>query len=212
MKTTFQPISELAILPSMGERVVVGVNEKKLLSFEVEALAGEKKEFVFEADVLEQASLEVTVFVRGEGEISLRRTVNVLGRGAKVSLKCSGVMGQAGRISASDDVRVTGEEAEVDVRTKIVLKDSAVSECRSRMVLEHVSRGTKAFARIDHLLLGEQAKGSSIPELDVRTDDVTCGHAASCSSLAPLSLQYLTGRGLDEQTASDLLVNGFLML
>jgi Fe-S cluster assembly protein SufD len=60
------------------------------------------------------------------------------------------------------------------------------------------------------LLLGEHAKGSSIPELDVKIDDVTCGHAASSSSLTPASLRYLTGRGLDEKTASDLLVHGFL--
>ncbi|MFA5946399.1 MAG: SufD family Fe-S cluster assembly protein [Patescibacteria group bacterium] len=210
MKTMFRPISEMSLIPPVGDRIVVGANEKKFLSFGVEALAGEKKELFFAADVFENASLEVAVFVRGGGEILLSRTLNVLGYGAKVSLKCSGIMEGTGRVLAGDDVRVTGERAQVDIRTKIVLRDSAVSESRSRVVLEHSARGANAFARIDHLLLGEHAKGSSIPELDVRIDDVTCGHAASSSSLAPASLQYLTGRGLDEKTASDLLVHGFL--
>lgn len=217
MKNAFAPISELSILPAVegfgdAKPVRVMAGEKKFLSFGVEAMAGEKKEFIFEADVLENASLEVAIFVRGGGEIMVHRILNVLGKGAKVTLKCSGVIEQTGRIFATDDVRVTGEEAEVDIRTKIVLRDSAVSEARSRVTLEQTARGSKAFARIDHLLIGEHAKGSSIPELDVRTDDVTCGHAATCSSLTPLSLQYLTGRGLDEQAASDLLVHGFLAL
>jgi Fe-S cluster assembly protein SufD len=216
MKTTFQPISEVALfLPpvegfGVAKPVRVAAGEKKFLSFGVEALPGERKELFFAADVFENAELEVAVFVRGGGEIWLSRILNVLGKGARVSLKCSGIMEQTGRIFAGDDVRVTGEGSTIDIRTKIVLKDSAVSESRSRVVLEHSARGTNAFARIDHLLLGEHAKGSSIPELDVRIDDVTCGHAASSSSLAPASLQYLTGRGLDEKTASDLLVHGFL--
>jgi Fe-S cluster assembly protein SufD len=212
VKNTFQPISELALVLPEGERVVVGVGEKKFLSFGVEALAGEKKELLFCADVFENAELDVAIFVRGGGEISISRTLNVLGKGAKVSLKCSGIMEETGRIFAGDDVHVTAEGANVDIRTKIVLKDSAISESRSRVTLEHSARGANAFARIDHLLLGEHAKGSSIPELDVRIDDVTCGHAASSSSLTPASLQYLTGRGLDEKTARDLLVHGFLAL
>ncbi len=218
MKNAFAPISEVALrLPVKGQGDALPVQlilagEKKFLSFGVEALPGEKKELIFAADVFENAELEVAVFVRGGGEILLSRTLNVLGKGARVSLKCSGIMEGTGRVLAGDDVRVTGEGSQVDIRTKIVLRDSAVSESRSRVTLEHSARGTNAFARIDYLLLGEHAKGSSIPELEVRIDDVMCGHAASSSSPTPSSLEYLTGRGLDEKTASDLLVHGFLVI
>lgn len=212
MKNAFAPISEMSLVLPVGDRIVVGANEKKFLSFGIEAARGEKNELLFAADVLDGGSLEVAVFVRGGGEIFINRTLNVLGRGAKVTLKCSGIMEESGRILAADDVRVTGEGSIIDIRTKLVLRDEAVSEARSRVTLERSARGANAFARIDHLLLGEKAKGSSIPELNVQTDDVTCGHAATSSSLTPASLEYLTGRGLDLKTASDLLVHGFLDL
>ncbi|MFA5946004.1 MAG: SufD family Fe-S cluster assembly protein [Patescibacteria group bacterium] len=210
MKTAFQPISELALLLPAGERIVVGAGEKKVLSFGIDAQAGEKKELLLAIDVFEDSELEVAVFARGAGEISVHRTVNVLGKGASVVLRCAGIMEGTGRISASDDVRSNYEGCKIDLRTKFVLGDSAVSEVRSRITLGHESAGTTASAKIDNLLLSDTAKASFIPELDVKCDNVICGHSASCSSLTPASLTYLEGRGIDRDTAMKLLVHGFL--
>lgn len=212
MAVTFKPISESMALPEVGERILVSEGGVKTVALQVEARAGEEKRYSLVADVDTGCALHVNLFVRGEGDIFIDRTINVLGEGAKVFLTCTGIISGTGRILAADDVHIQAHGAFCDIRTKIVLKDSAVSEARSRMTLLPSAAASTASARIDHLILGDHARGFAIPELDVQTDDVICTHGATSAGLPEESLGYLLGRGLDESAATDLLVHGFLNL
>ncbi|GAB3458692.1 Fe-S cluster assembly protein SufD [Insolitispirillum peregrinum] len=60
------------------------------------------------------------------------------------------------------------------------------------------------------LLLSESAEVDVKPELKIYADDVTCSHGAACGELDDEALFYLRARGLDEATARDLLIEGFL--
>ena len=61
-----------------------------------------------------------------------------------------------------------------------------------------------------NLLLSEKARAESIPELEVLADEVAAAHGAASAPVNPDQLHYLMSRGLDEETAVALLIEGFM--
>ncbi len=60
-----------------------------------------------------------------------------------------------------------------------------------------------------HLLLSPNVKVSSFPSLEINTDDVRCGHAATMSAPDSEQLFFLQSRGLSELAAISLIAQGF---
>ena len=61
-----------------------------------------------------------------------------------------------------------------------------------------------------NLLLSETARAEAIPELEVLADEVAAAHGAASAPVDKHQLHYLMSRGLDEETAIALLVEGFM--
>ncbi|MDP6200455.1 MAG: SufD family Fe-S cluster assembly protein, partial [Candidatus Poseidonia sp.] len=61
-----------------------------------------------------------------------------------------------------------------------------------------------------NLLLSEKARAESIPELEVLADEVSAAHGAASAPVNPDQLHYLMSRGLDEEMAVALLIEGFM--
>jgi Fe-S cluster assembly protein SufD len=68
---------------------------------------------------------------------------------------------------------------------------------------------TDAYQEDKNLLLSDQAEADSKPSLEIYADDVKCGHGATAGAVADEAIFYLRSRGIDEQTASRLLIKGF---
>ena len=62
-----------------------------------------------------------------------------------------------------------------------------------------------------NLLLSEQAKAESIPELEVLSDDVSAAHGAASSSVDKEQIHYMMARGFDPEDAKAEIVEGFLI-
>ena len=60
------------------------------------------------------------------------------------------------------------------------------------------------------LLLSDKAEIDIKPELEIYADDVKCGHGATVGELDKEALFYLQSRGIDQQRAQNLLIEGFL--
>lgn len=80
-----------------------------------------------------------------------------------------------------------------------------------KLMIAEASQGADASQVFRNLLLSDKAKADAIPELEVLADDVSANHGAATAPLDPDQTFYLQSRGLDEQTARDLIVEGFLM-
>jgi Fe-S cluster assembly protein SufD len=61
----------------------------------------------------------------------------------------------------------------------------------------------------DNLLLSDQAEIDTKPELEIYADDVKCSHGATVGELDTEHLFYLRARGVDEQTAREILTAAF---
>jgi Fe-S cluster assembly protein SufD len=108
------------------------------------------------------------------------------------------------------------------------LTDHAVPHCTSatlfRTVLDEASTGVfqgKVLVRpqaqktdgrqmTNALLLSRDAAMNAKPELEIYADDVQCAHGSTIGELNREALFYLRSRGIDEQTARQLLISAFL--
>ena len=68
---------------------------------------------------------------------------------------------------------------------------------------------TDAFQTNRNIVLSDQAKADSIPNLEIEANDVRCGHAASTGPVDEDTLFYLQTRGLPREEAEHLIVTGF---
>jgi Fe-S cluster assembly protein SufD len=68
---------------------------------------------------------------------------------------------------------------------------------------------TDAQQQSRNLLLSDQARIDTKPQLEIYADDVKCAHGAAIGQLDPEELFYLQSRGLNAQAARNLLTYGF---
>tara|TARA_X000001036_G_scaffold193956_1_gene182873 strand:+ start:362 stop:1372 length:1011 start_codon:yes stop_codon:yes gene_type:complete len=71
--------------------------------------------------------------------------------------------------------------------------------------------GSDAGQVFRNLLLSEKSRAEAIPELEVLADDVKAAHGAASAPIDVNQIHYLASRGLSVDTATALIVEGFLM-
>jgi Fe-S cluster assembly protein SufD len=98
--------------------------------------------------------------------------------------------------------------------TSDLLYKGALKEA-SRVVysgLIHIHPGARqsdAFQTNRNIVLSDQAKADSIPNLEIENNDVRCSHAASVGPVDEDELFYLQSRGIPRPEAERLIVTGF---
>lgn len=95
---------------------------------------------------------------------------------------------------------------------KGVARDQAQLKFTGRIIIDEDCGDTNSFLTERILLLSDQAKAEAIPDLEIKTDDVKCSHAASISRIPEEHLFYLMSRGISRTKAEKILVEGFLNL
>jgi Fe-S cluster assembly protein SufB len=62
----------------------------------------------------------------------------------------------------------------------------------------------------DALILDEHSRSNTYPYMEINSDHVSIEHEARVSKISEEQLFYLQSRGMSEQEASTMIVNGFL--
>jgi Fe-S cluster assembly protein SufD len=96
------------------------------------------------------------------------------------------------------------------VSLKGVAKDSSQIIFQGKILIDENCIDTNSFLEERILLLSDQAKAEAVPELEIKCDDVKCSHAATISRIPDDQLFYLMSRGLNQDLAENILINGFL--
>lgn len=76
-------------------------------------------------------------------------------------------------------------------------------------VLPHAHDVT-ARVECDALILDDYSRSDTIPKMEIMNNDVTIAHEATAGKLNDDDVFYLTSRGVDEETAKGMIVNGFI--
>ncbi len=72
------------------------------------------------------------------------------------------------------------------------------------------AKGARNYTQCDSLLIGDQCSAHTVPYVETRTPDAQFEHEATTTKLSDDQLFYLRARGIPEEEAVALLVNGFV--
>ena len=92
---------------------------------------------------------------------------------------------------------------------KGVLNDRARAVFNGKVLVRENAHGTDAQQSNKNLLLSNEARVDTKPQLEIFNDDVKCSHGATVGQLEEEELFYLLTRGLPENLARNLLTYGF---
>lgn len=96
-----------------------------------------------------------------------------------------------------------------DLLYKGALKDEGRSVWQGMIKARPDSQRIDGFQANRNLLLEPTARADSIPGLEIEADDVRCTHASTIGHLDRNEIFYLMSRGIPEQTAIRMVVQGF---
>lgn len=92
---------------------------------------------------------------------------------------------------------------------KGVLNDKSRAVFNGKVFVRENAHGTDAQQSNKNLLLSNDARVDTKPQLEIFNDDVKCAHGATVGQLEEEELFYLLTRGLPENLARNLLTYGF---
>ena len=94
---------------------------------------------------------------------------------------------------------------------RVALKDKSQSAYTGNLKIAHEALKCNAVQENRNLLLSENAKAESIPELEILTNDVEkCSHGVTMGQVDKEQIYYLMSRGLDSKEAEKMIIEGFL--
>ncbi|MGH2709824.1 MAG: Fe-S cluster assembly protein SufD [Actinomycetota bacterium] len=96
-----------------------------------------------------------------------------------------------------------------DLLYKGALRDSSRVVYSGLIHIAPGAAGSNAFQTNRNIVLSDEAKADSIPNLEIENNDVKCSHAASVGPVDEDEVFYLQTRGIPREEAVRLIVRGF---
>lgn len=94
---------------------------------------------------------------------------------------------------------------------KCVVNDNAHSIFNGKIFVSKDAQKIDSFQENRNLLLSDEGKVNTKPQLEIFADDVLCSHGATIGQLQDDEVFYLQSRGLTEQKSRELLVYAFAL-
>jgi len=116
----------------------------------------------------------------------------------------------------SDEFRIetiqkhTAPRSLSDLLIKGVFKDTSKLMYEGLIRLEKDAQQSHAYQKNQNLILSPGVFVDSRPFLEILANDVFCTHGSTTGKLSKDQLLYAQMRGLDEKTAQDMLIQGFI--
>ena len=142
-----------------------------------------------------QARNEVRVNLLGQGSSS---NINVLMMGAKKSMH-----------ETLTKVKHATKNTKSEQIIRTILDEHSRGSFQGKIRVDEGADGTLAEMSGKSLLLSNDARINSKPELEILADDVKCSHGVTVGTLSKEQLFYLQSRGIPENQARKLLINSF---
>ncbi|WP_435335490.1 Fe-S cluster assembly protein SufD [Haloarchaeobius sp. TZWWS8] len=103
------------------------------------------------------------------------------------------------------------EHTTADLVTRGVLDDKARSVYEGVQDVGREAWDTSSYQRENTLMLSDESEADASPKLIINNHDTEASHSATVGQVDAEELFYMTSRGVDEQSAKDMLVEGFFV-
>jgi Fe-S cluster assembly protein SufD len=154
--------------------------------------------------------LQWTALGFGSGRGKVRMETDLAGPGSQAKVTGGYVGGNRQHLDYDTTQEHAAPNTVSDLAFRGVLADRATAVWRGMIRVDRGAQQTDAFQESRNLLISTKAHADAIPGLEIEANDVRCTHAAAVAQVDREQLYYLTARGLSEETAKGLIIEGFL--
>ena len=106
-------------------------------------------------------------------------------------------------------VVLNAPDTSATVETKGISKGGGIQTFRSSVVVTPKAEGARVSVSCASLMLDDESRSDTIPAMDVRAKNVDIGHEATIGRIGDDKVFYLMSRGIPEEEARAMIVNGF---
>ncbi|MBI2651126.1 Fe-S cluster assembly protein SufB [Candidatus Woesearchaeota archaeon] len=96
------------------------------------------------------------------------------------------------------------------IKSKSISKDGGITTYRGLLHIKKNASNCKSHVQCDALMVDNISKSNTIPYMDVKEKEVELGHEATVGKISDEQLFYLMSRGLSKETATQMIVSGFI--
>lgn len=137
-------------------------------------------------------------------------SVYLLGRGAKGDILSIAFAGTGQHQDAGGKAIHGAPDTTSTIISKSISKETGRTSYRGLVSVPKGMKGCKSSVVCDALLLNEHARSDTYPTMDIRESDTSISHEASVGKIGEEQLFYLMSRGIKEQEARSMIVQGFI--
>jgi Fe-S cluster assembly protein SufB len=137
-------------------------------------------------------------------------SIYLLGERAHGEILSIAFAGQGQHQDAGGKIIHAAPKTTSSIFSKSISKDKGRTSYRGLLEIAKGAAESKSKVVCDALLLDEESRSDTYPTIRIGEDDVDVGHEATVSKVGEEQIFYLQSRGLSEEEASKMIVNGFI--
>lgn len=136
--------------------------------------------------------------------------VYMLGEGARADILSIAVSGPGQTQDAGAKIVHAAKNTSANVVSKGISFGGGLNTYRGLVTATKGAEQTTSSIKCDTLLFDNESRSDTYPTMDVRNENIEISHEATVSKIAEDQLFYLMSRGLSEEEATLMIVNGFI--
>ncbi len=133
----------------------------------------------------------------------------LVGRRSRSSFTGVTFAGAGQNLDTGCKVVLAAPETSATVETKGISKGGGIQTFRSSIVATPEAEGSSVTVSCQSLMLDDRSRSDTIPAMDIRAKNINIGHEATIGRISDDKIFYLTSRGMSEEEARAMVVNGF---
>ncbi len=137
-------------------------------------------------------------------------SIYLRGRGASADIISVAVAGAGQHQDTGAKAVHLAPDTKSRIVSKSVSKDGGRATYRGQLKVAPGATNVVASVRCDALMLDDQSRSDTYPYIDIQEDDTSMSHEATVGKISQDQVFYLMSRGLTENEAQNLIVQGFL--
>src|ERR1700755_395321 len=137
-------------------------------------------------------------------------SIYLLGREAHGEILSIAFAGEGQHQDAGGKIIHGAPKTSSSIFSKSISKDGGRATYRGLLEVADGAAESRSKVVCDALLLDEESRSDTYPTIRIDESDAAAGQQATVSKIGDEQLFYLESRGLDEEEASKMIVNGFI--
>ena len=141
------------------------------------------------------------------------RDIQILihGKGCKTDIKSLALLKNDESMFAHSHLNHFEKDAFAEQSFRSVLGEQSFCEYNGLVTIQPKAHGCDSSQSNMNLILSDDARVYTRPQLKIDADDVSCGHGATVGQIDSEQINYLQTRGLSKAEATLLLLKGFII-